>query len=83
MKCCPKCGNDKLIKGIRYCLNCGTEVEVKSKTKAKEKFCPDCDNKLIEGIGYCLECGKKVGEKEEKRRVTKSRLSVELFEILS
>lgn len=46
MKYCPKCGIDKLIKEIRYCLNCGTEVEIK--TKSKEKFCPDCDNKLIE-----------------------------------
>ena len=79
MKSCPKCGNDKLIKGIRYCLNCGAEVEA----KPKEKLCLDCGNKLIEGVGYCLECGRKVGEKEEQRCVTKSRLSVELLEILS
>lgn len=48
MKCYSKCGNDKLTKGMRYCLNCGFEVEVK--IKAKENFCLDCDNKLIKEL---------------------------------
>lgn len=43
MKVCTKCGNDKLIEGIRYCLQCGADVENVSTNKDK---C--CDNKKNE-----------------------------------
>ena len=27
MKKCLKCGNEKLIEGVRYCLKCGHNIE--------------------------------------------------------
>ena len=65
MKCCLKCGNENLIEGIKYCLNCGAEVENDA------KCC--CDEKC--------ECKKNVCKTKDDKCVVKTRLSVELFEI--
>jgi len=67
MKCCSKCGNDKLLNGIKYCLKCGANVEkenVKCCVNDKEE---NCVNKNVNENGNCL---------------VKTRLSVELFEII-
>lgn len=70
MKCCSKCGNDKLIEGVRYCLNCGADVEKQCsdnvKCCAKDKVNADVNHDVNED-GKCL---------------VKTRLSVELFEII-
>ncbi|MBQ8681453.1 MAG: zinc ribbon domain-containing protein [Bacilli bacterium] len=87
MKSCSRCGN-KMIEGVKYCLNCGNEVEVVTEKKGKE--CLHCGSKVIEGIRYCLNCGADVdvnGCKKDKvkksvnKNVVNSRLSIELFEI--
>ena len=65
MKCCSNCGNEKLIEGIRYCLNCGAEVEKDIKCNCGE----NCD------------CNKNKSETKDGKCVVKPRLSVELFEI--
>lgn len=65
MKCCSKCGNTKLIEGIKYCLNCGAEVEKNIKCHCDEK----------------CECNKKESVNKEDKCLVKTRLSVELFEI--
>lgn len=46
MKKCSKCGNEKLIEGIKYCLQCGADVEDAKANKqdcccAKEKTTED------------------------------------------
>ena len=65
MKCCSKCGNNKLIKGIKYCLNCGAEVEKDVKCQCGEK----CECNTTESVNKDDKC------------LVKTRLSVELFEI--
>lgn len=65
MKCCSKCGNTKLIEGIKYCLNCGAEVK-------KDVEC-HCDENC--------ECNANKRTKKDDKCVVKTRLSVELFEI--
>ena len=65
MKVCLKCGNDKLIEGVRYCLKCGANVE-KEKNHNVNKCVNDDVNKNVNEDGKCL---------------VKTRLSVELFEI--
>lgn len=70
MKCCSKCGNDKLIEGIKYCLNCGAEVE---------KCCSDdvkcCGN---EKVNKCVNHD----VNEDGKYVVKTRMSVEVLEII-
>lgn len=65
MKCCSKCGNEKLIEGIKYCLNCGSEVKKDTKCSCGEN----------------CECNKNKNETKDDKCVVKTRLSVELFEI--
>lgn len=50
MKVCSKCGNDKLIEGIRYCLKCGADVE---ETNVKEKS-NECVNEDVNDKGKCV-----------------------------
>jgi len=69
MKVCSKCGNDKLIQGIRYCLKCGADIENNSVNN--EKCC------VKENVNSCV--NKDVNNKD--KCVVKTRLSVELFEI--
>ena len=49
---CPKCGA-KLPEGAKFCLECGTKVEVLS---ADEMLCPACGKKTPKGK-FCMECG--------------------------
>lgn len=65
MKCCSKCGNKKLIEGIKYCLNCGAEVEKDVKCHCGEK----------------CKCNTNKSSNKDDKCVVKTRLSVELFEI--
>ena len=65
MKVCSKCGNNKLIEGVKYCLNCGADLE---KNKSENVKC--CvKNKTDENVN------------ENEKCLVKTRLSVELFEI--
>lgn len=67
MKVCSKCGNDQLIKGIKYCLKCGANVEKDNvKCCVKDKV----NNDVNENVNNSDKC------------LVKTRLSVELFEII-
>ena len=90
MKCCSKCGNTKSIEGIKYCLNCGSELEknVKCCTKKEENNVNrDVNDKLIEKIKYCMTSATDLDENINKeansdgKHITRTRLSVELFDI--
>lgn len=95
MKCCSKCGNEKLIEGVKYCLNCGADLEKNVKCCAKENDnivnnSVNANDKLIEKIKYCMTCGTDLDENlkslskeasSDSKHVTRTRLSVELFEI--
>ena len=65
MKKCLKCGNEKLIEGVRYCLKCGHNVEKDKNTNANKSVNKDV-NENVNQDGNCI---------------VKTRLSVELFEI--
>lgn len=66
MKVCRKCGNDKLIEGIKYCLNCGADVEPVDTNHGK---C--CVNEDV---------NKDVNHPEKS--IIKTRLSVEVLELV-
>ncbi|MCF0114297.1 MAG: SPFH domain-containing protein [Erysipelotrichaceae bacterium] len=49
---CPKCGN-KLPGNAKFCLECGTKIEV---LLDNEMICPKCGKKTQKGK-FCMECG--------------------------
>lgn len=49
---CPKCGN-KLPAGAKFCLECGTKIEV---LDPNEIICPSCGEKTPKGK-FCMKCG--------------------------
>ena len=49
---CAKCGKE-LPEGSKFCLECGTKIEILSEN---EIICPSCGNKTPKGK-FCMECG--------------------------
>lgn len=49
---CPQCGN-KLPAGAKFCLECGTKIEV---LDPNEIICPSCGEKTPKGK-FCMKCG--------------------------
>ena len=46
----------ELPNGAKFCMNCGTKIEV---VEAKEVFCTECGTKNPSGSKFCFNCGKK------------------------
>lgn len=51
---CPNC-HTKLSANSRFCLECGTKIEIK-----KSAFCIECGEPLAPGAKFCANCGSKV-----------------------
>lgn len=51
---CPTCG-EKLPPNAKFCLNCGTKVELE-----QQQICPECGHQIVKGAKFCLNCGKKL-----------------------
>lgn len=51
---CPNCGT-KLSANSKFCLECGSKIEVK-----KSAFCIECGEPLAPGAKFCANCGTKV-----------------------
>lgn len=49
---CPNCGN-KLPSGAKFCLECGTKIEL---LDPNEMICPSCGEKTPKGK-FCMKCG--------------------------
>ncbi|HIH35721.1 MAG TPA: SPFH domain-containing protein [Methanosphaera sp.] len=52
---CPKC-HSKLPAGVKFCVNCGTKIEILKKGEIK---CPHC-HKIVKAGKFCSECGQKL-----------------------
>lgn len=51
---CPNC-HTKLNANSKFCLECGTKIEIK-----KPAFCIECGEPLAPGAKFCASCGTKV-----------------------
>lgn len=51
---CPNC-HTKLSANSKFCLECGTKIEIKKST-----FCIECGEALAPGAKFCANCGTKV-----------------------
>ena len=51
---CPNC-HTKLKSGAKFCLECGTKIEIR-----KPAFCPECGEPIASGAKFCSCCGNKL-----------------------
>ncbi|XP_060606616.1 uncharacterized protein LOC132758926 isoform X2 [Ruditapes philippinarum] len=59
----------ELVKGLKFCPNCGTKVD-QSLFYLQEERCSKCSHILLTGMSFCTECG-------HRKNVTSKPITVE------
>ena len=53
---CSVCGSDN-PPGTKFCMSCGTKLEMMGPAAASTIFCPQCGSQLSPGSQFCNNCG--------------------------
>ena len=67
---CKSCGCT-LDENAKFCVKCGTAVDVAALAEAKKVFCKACGSELEDGMTFCCNCGAPVQDASKEKIIGK------------
>lgn len=67
---CKSCGCT-LDENAKFCVKCGTAVDVAELAEAKKVFCKACGSELEDGMTFCCNCGAPVQDASKEKIIGK------------